>query len=103
MTNLDRIHQMTSEELIIFLKYCNFQSPYPIIEGQRFYTDEELIDWFNSDIFAKNAEQYKNCALCIYYRKGRCRYLKSDFFDKEKKPLEKCDLFIRKSTSWRFN
>lgn len=50
MTNLDRIHQMTTEELIIFLKYCNFQSPHPIIEGQRFYTNKELLDWFGKEV-----------------------------------------------------
>lgn len=54
-------------------------------------------------IFGKGENQYKNCACCIYYKLGRCRNLKSDFFDKKKSQLDICDKFTRRATTWRFN
>lgn len=37
---------MKVQELIVFLKMCDFNSIHPIIEGEKFYTRKELEDWF---------------------------------------------------------
>ena len=50
MTNLERIRGMPIEEFITFLKYCDFTNNYPIIEGRRFYTHEELLEWFAEEV-----------------------------------------------------
>lgn len=49
MSNLERIRKMKINELIIFLKMCDFTGIHPIIEGRRFYSRDELIKWFNSE------------------------------------------------------
>ena len=41
---------MSVKEFITFLKYCNFENRLPIIEGHRFHTKEELIEWFDEEI-----------------------------------------------------
>ena len=50
MTNFERIKAMSVKEFITFLKYCNFENRLPIIEGHRFHTKEELIEWFNEEV-----------------------------------------------------
>lgn len=50
MTNLERIHKMTADELIIFLKNCNFQNIYPVIEGQRFWSIVDIKKWLNKEV-----------------------------------------------------
>lgn len=50
MTNFERIKQMSLEEFIVFLKYCDFNGFFPMIEGNRFYTKEEMIEWFNKEV-----------------------------------------------------
>lgn len=49
MTNYERIKQMTLEEFIIFLKNCNLTGTFPIVEGNRFYTYEEMLVWFGKE------------------------------------------------------
>lgn len=49
MTNLERIQKMSVDDFIIFLKYCDFTHSFPVIEGQRFLTHEELVNWFNKE------------------------------------------------------
>lgn len=49
MTNFERIKKMNLLEFINFLRYIDFSGIYPIIEGHRFYTQEELIKWFNKE------------------------------------------------------
>ncbi len=50
MTNFERIKKMDVLEFINFLKYTDFSSIYPIIEGHRFYTEGEMIEWFNKEV-----------------------------------------------------
>lgn len=50
MTNLERIQKMKKKELILFLKNCDFTKNFPIIEGKRFYTEEELYSWFDEEV-----------------------------------------------------
>ena len=33
-----------------FLSLCDFNNYYPIVEGKRFWSDEELDEWFNQDV-----------------------------------------------------
>ena len=54
MTNLERIKQMTDKEFVKFLKYTNFQTNYPVIEGIRLWSDEEVIEWLNSPVETSN-------------------------------------------------
>jgi hypothetical protein len=49
MTNLERIRKMKLNELIIFLKMCDFTSTMPVIEGERFHNRKELEDWFKRE------------------------------------------------------
>lgn len=49
MTNLERIRQMTVEELISFLKMTDFTKIIPVIEGEYFFTDEDLLAWFERE------------------------------------------------------
>ena len=41
---------MKKKELILFLKNCDFTKNFPIIEGKRFYTKEELYSWFDEEV-----------------------------------------------------
>lgn len=50
MTRWDKIREMTIEEFIDFLKHCDFTKKYPIIEGQRFYNNNEIIEWLKENI-----------------------------------------------------
>ena len=48
-TNFERIKAMDISEFIAFLKSCKFDSVFPVIEGNRFYTDEDLTAWLNKE------------------------------------------------------
>ena len=50
MTNFERIKKMDILEFIKFLKFTDFSGIYPIIEGHRFYTQEEIIRWLNKEV-----------------------------------------------------
>ena len=50
MTNIDRIRQMTTKELIAFLKMTDFTKTFPVIEGEYFFTDEDLLAWLEREI-----------------------------------------------------
>ncbi len=45
-TNFDRIKAMNVDEFVMFLKNCKFDTNMPVIEGRRFYTEDELKHWF---------------------------------------------------------
>lgn len=50
MTNLERIQKMDLAEFKRFLSLCDFNNYYPIVEGKRFWSDEELDEWFNKEV-----------------------------------------------------
>ena len=45
-TNFERIKAMDISEFIAFLKTCKFDGFFPVIEGNRFFTDEDMLSWF---------------------------------------------------------
>lgn len=49
-TNFERIKAMDISEFIAFLKNCKFDGFFPVIEGHRFYTEEELVSWFKEAV-----------------------------------------------------
>lgn len=50
MTNLDRIRDMSVEELIKWLKMTDFTKNFPVIEGEYFFTPEDLLAWFEREV-----------------------------------------------------
>ena len=49
MTNRELINKMTDEELLKFFENIDFNRPYPIIEGIRFFHKEDIIEWLNKE------------------------------------------------------
>ena len=41
---------MTTKELIAFLKMTDFTKTFPVIEGEYFFTDEDLLAWLEREI-----------------------------------------------------
>lgn len=50
MTNREMINKMTDEELLKFFEKMDFNRPYPIIEGIRFFHKEDIIEWLNKEV-----------------------------------------------------
>lgn len=50
MTNRELINKLTDEELLKFLQKVDFNRPYPIIEGIRFFNKEDIIKWLNEEV-----------------------------------------------------
>ena len=50
MTNLDRIKEMDAEQLVRFLRMCDFTRIYPVIEGETFYNEEDVIAWLHEEV-----------------------------------------------------
>lgn len=48
--NIDRIRSMSVEELIRWLKMTDFTKTFPVIEGEYFFTDEDLLAWFYKEV-----------------------------------------------------
>ena len=48
-TNLDRIKEMDAEQLVRFLRLCDFTRIYPVIEGETFYNEEDVIAWLHEE------------------------------------------------------
>ena len=40
---------MTARELIAFLKMTDFTKTFPVIEGEYFFTDEDLLAWLERE------------------------------------------------------
>lgn len=40
---------MTNDEIIDFFSHCNFNTNFPIIEGVRFYSREEISKWLDQE------------------------------------------------------
>lgn len=56
MTNRERIKNMSDEELLEFFDNIDFQRPFPIIEGIRFFHKEDIIEWLDKEV----EDEYKS-------------------------------------------
>ena len=50
MTNRELINNMTDEELLKFFEKIDFNRPYPVIEGIRFFHKEDILDWLDQEV-----------------------------------------------------